>query len=700
MQKVIFALLFVGAAANVNANADYDRQSGVAALQAAYGKRAAGKTQAAEKAKVTPVEKVIQLLQGMVEKGKKEKAEEATEYNKFKQWCDETKVEKGRRIDEANQLIETLQADIQKYEADAALLTKEIAEHDEDIATWQNDIKAATGVREIEKADYDANHKDYTESIDALERAIEVLKKSSRGQAGAALMQTKKGSFTSVAALKKLSLVPDDAKRVIDKFFQDADEVSNEAMLTEGSEQKEQITDPYEYQSHGIIDMLEKLLTKFSDELVQMEKDEGESLHAFKMLIQDMEAQIADSTSRRDEKAAEKAKKLQAKAEAEGTVADTTATRDDDMKYLADVTAQCEAKATDFAERQQLRTDEIAALEKAIEILSSDSVSGAAAKHLPSALLQAMADQVPTSLAQLRSDGRNPIQASVASYLLSKSKEINSRVLAVLAVRVNADPFKKVRKMIRDLITKLEEEAAAEAEQKGWCDNELSTNEQTRKEKTEQVEMLYAEIDDLTASIAKLTIEITDLIHAIQDIDKAVKEATQIRSETKAKNTETVADAKEALEAVAQAMKVLKDFYAKAGDSSAVNSEGSTGVIGMLEVIQSDFSRLEAETSAAEEEAQKEYDNFMADAETDKTQKTRDIESNTKKKQDQSQALEEKKKDLEGTSKELQAAIDYYDKLKPDCIDSGVSYEERVARRKEEIESLQEALRILNGESV
>merc|ERR1719158_1744337 len=123
-----------------------------------------------------------------------------------------------------------------------------------------------------------------------------------------------------------------------------------------------------------------------------------------------MNAQIEDSTARRDEKAAEKAAKLQAKAEAEATVQDTTATRDDDAKYLADVTAQCEAKAADFAERQQLRTDEIVALEKAIEIMSSDAVSGAAAKHLPSALLQAMADQVPTSLAQLRSDARNPIQ--------------------------------------------------------------------------------------------------------------------------------------------------------------------------------------------------------------------------------------------------------------------------------------------------
>merc|ERR1719161_1995174 len=115
----------------------------------------------------------------------------------------------------------------------------------------------------------------------------------------------------------------------------------------------------------------------------------------------------------------------------------------------------------------------------------------------------------------------------------------------------------------------------------------------------------------------------------------------------------------------------------------------SGGVIGMLEVIQSDFARLEAETSAAEDSAQKEYDQFMTDSETDKAQKERDIERLVVKKQDAEQSLEEKKKDLLGTQTELDAALAYYEKLKPDCIDSGISYEERVARRKEEIESLQ-----------
>merc|ERR1719324_2052438 len=106
----------------------------------------------------------------------------------------------------------------------------------------------------------------------------------------------------------------------------------------------------------------------------------------------------------------------------------------------------------------------------------------------------------------------------------------------------------------------------------------------------------------------------------------------------------------------------------------------------MLEVIQSDFARLEADTKAAEEAAQAEYDAFMTDTEVDKAQKTQDIDHKTKKKQDESQTLEEKKGDLDGTQKELDAALAYYEKLKPSCVDAGISYDDRVARRKEEIQ--------------
>jgi len=274
--------------------------------------------------------------------------------------------------------------------------------------------------------------------------------------------------------------------------------------------------------------------------------------------------------------------------------------------------------------------------------------------------------------------------------------------------------------MIKDLITRLQEEAGEEADHKGWCDEELSTNEQTRKEKTAAVETLHAEVDQLTASIAKITEDIAELTKAIAELDTAMAEATKIRQEEKAKNTETIADSKVAATAVAQALAVLKEFYAKAGDATAlVQVPGEEpeipvvfgspyqgmqaengGVVGMMEVIATDFARLEADTAAAEASAQKEYDQFMADSEADKQAKSTDIEHKTAKKQDEEQALTLKHEDLEVTQKELEASLAYFDKLKPSCIEVGVSFEDRVARRKEEVASLQEALKILSGEAI
>merc|ERR1719263_2737236 len=103
---------------------------------------------------------------------------------------------------------------------------------------------------------------------------------------------------------------------------------------------------------------------------------------ASQMLIQDLTGQIEQNQAALDEKTEEKAKKLEAKAEAESTLADTIATRDDDVKYLEDLTATCAQKASDFESRQQLRAEEIEAIEKAIEIISSGAVAGSAEKHL------------------------------------------------------------------------------------------------------------------------------------------------------------------------------------------------------------------------------------------------------------------------------------------------------------------------------
>jgi len=642
---------------------------------------------------------VLQLMEGMLAKGKKMKHDEQVQFAAYKQFCEDTTVEKNRLIEEAAERIDVLKADIQKQTAFAAKMTKDIAKLDEDISLWNGDIKAATKVRRTEKADYDATHKDYSESISALERAIAVLKKQDYDRKQAA-------SLIQVKELTRLSLIPDSAKHTIEQFIQQ----DPEAEVDEGLALSAPEANAYDFQSSGIIEMLDKLLDKFMEERTTLEKEEMNSKHAFDMLVQDLSSQIKQAEQDRDEKSEAKAKALQAKAEAEDDLKETMATKAADEKYLSDLTTTCEQKTSDFAARQELRADEIQAIEKAIEIIGSAAVKGAAEEHLPT-LLQTSA------FPQLRSDLSAQAQNKVASFLKERAAQLNSRVLSLVAARAEEDPFRKVKKMIKDLITRLMEEANDEAEHKGWCDKELATNEQTRKEKTEVLETLHAEIDELEASIAKLHEEITHLTKAVADLDAAMAKATKLRQEEKAKNQDTIKDGEAGGKAVAQALVVLKEFYAKAGDATALLQQQpeapeifdteykgmqaeNGGVVGMLEVIESDFVRLVTDTKAAEASAQKEYDQFMTDSKVDKSEKTTEIDHKTAKKDDQEHSLENKEKDKEGTQKELDAALAYFDKLKPSCVDSGVSYEDRVARRKEEIQSLQEALKILGGEEI
>merc|ERR1719359_620284 len=144
--------------------------------------------------------------------------------------------------------------------------------------------------------------------------------------------------------------------------------------------------------------------------------------------------------------------------------------------------------------------------------------------------------QTSAALAQLRNAATSPAQVQVAAYLDDQATRLNSRILRVLATRVSEDPFKKVSKMIKDLIVKLMEEANGESEHKGWCDSELATNEQTRVAKTEGTEGLHADIDELEATVSKLTEEITQLTKAVAELDAAVAKATTLREAEKAKN--------------------------------------------------------------------------------------------------------------------------------------------------------------------
>merc|ERR1719316_2121990 len=295
------------------------------------------------------------------------------------------------------------------------------------------------------------------------------------------------------------------------------------------------------------------------------------------------------------------------------------------------------------------------------------------------------------------------------ALLRQSARALSSKALADAANQVSANPFAKVIGMIKDMITKLKEEAAAEAAHNAWCAEETKKNKLKRDKKTAKVNLLTAELNELTASIETMGKTIETLIKEQADLTQALKEATEQRQQENAKNTKAIADGKAGAAAVGQALTVLKEFYSSQAallqegkqvpEMAAYKGQqaGKGGIIGMLEVIESDFLRLDSDTTTEERENAAEYEIFSADATADREAKHKE-ELQTKLDKDEAEFKKSKvSKDLKAVQTELDKANDYYEYLKPQCLEVKVSYEERVAKRKQEIESLKEAYKILDG---
>jgi len=235
----------------------------------------------------------------------------------------------------------------------------------------------------------------------------------------------------------------------------------------------------------------------------------------------------------------------------------------------------------------------------------------------------------------------------------------------------------------------------------------LKANKLTRQTQGTKSDKLEASLEMLAGDIDTMAKKITTLLDEQAALGKAQKKATDIRGEEKASNAQTVNDAIAGASALKAALKVLKDFYSsqsfiqQAPDMEKFGGQqgASKGVVGLLEVIQSDFLRLETETKATEAQAQRVYDGFMSDANANKGTKHKE---EVKLKLDKDKAVEQRStqgKDLKLTNLKLGSANKYLATLKPTCLEIHVSFEERAARRKEEVKALKEAYGILDEKS-
>jgi hypothetical protein len=308
----------------------------------------------------------------------------------------------------------------------------------------------------------------------------------------------------------------------------------------------------------------------------------------------------------------------------------------------------------------------------------------------------------------------------VIALLKSKSTQLDSPVLAALATKAAADPFVKIKKLIQELIERLLQEAADEANHKGWCDKEFGKAKQSRAMKAEAVKSLNEALAKSEALRDKLTEEIAILTKEIEELESALEKTTKERNDESAENAATVSEAQEGQAAVEQAIGVLEKFYKTAAKAEVFvqtsskqvpdmpdagfsgankgSQSASTGILGMLDVIKSDFVRTIKETEKAEKAAAKEFMEF--ETTTKVSLGTKKVSKSAKEGEltETEASIDEDNTSLTEEQSLLDKAVQEIIELQPACVDTGMSYEERVAKREQEIEALKEALCTLDKE--
>jgi chromosome segregation ATPase len=676
-------------------------------------------------AKVTPVEKVVQMIRDLQTQVQDEGTAEAKTYDQFACFCKSKTNEKSTAIEEGQTRVEDLVADLETYTAERASLDERIQDLNEEIDGYNTQIKTADELRAEETKTFEAALLDMNKAVSALERAIKTLKASGDSTA---LLQVQDTVKMALVMADTLGLGARANHKVMTALLSQAPDVP--------------VSD-YDFHSGDIISTLEGLLNEFRDSRTSLENDNAQAKSDYQLSLQSKNDVLKQAQLNLENAQKDRTKKTEDIATANEDLTSTNAILNDDRVYLKDLTEKCETKAKQWDQRSEMRAGELAALTQALAVLESTVANKAGAtgaggrgKPVTTAVQEDDEDDDEddddVSFVQvskphggfLQKKSRGPeeeVRDRIVSLLKTAGLKLKSPVLSTLATKASEDPFVKIKGLIQELIERLLQEEADEADKKGWCDKEIAAATKDRDYRLRDVTDLHTELESLNARKGKLTETKAELEEALATLNADLAKETQNRADEKAENEQTIKDAQEGEAAVDQAIEILSHFYGAAakgiatlaqrgvdddapdagfGDEKYTGSQSaSTGIMGMLDVIKSDFARSISETTAAEEQAQRDFIEFERETKSSIAAKTNALEHTDRELTETEDKLATAEDDIRTQQGMLDAAVETWEKLIPGCVaDPGMSYEERVQRRNAEVQALKDAYCILGNE--
>lgn len=666
---------------------------------------------------VTPVQKVVELLKKLSDSVQQEGTEEAASYDKFACFCREQSDHKVYALKKAGVKIDNYQSAVESLGAEITKLDGEVVTLKGEVGTEESGANETAIARQAAFEKYDVVRQNLTEGVNAITNALEALR----------------NSRDSVSQAKVLA---------------QTEALLNRRSLGSAELLGKQMPADYKYSSNDVIATLQELLKTFKSQLDDADTDEATERNAYEMSEGARANKIKALKADILEKETLSAKKGEEKSEKQGLLDAEVKAKSQDQAFFDELTTTCESKAKAWDQRSKARASELTALTEAAEQLEgmgdlyevNSKLVGFVSKGQKIAQVRPHYVGKAAAFVQLRQvvQGNVGRPTSVAAFLESRARTLSSGSLAQAAAALqdlaslpeetgSTDHFVKVRSIIKDLVAQLEAEAQEEATTKSFCDTQMAAAVAKRDEQKAAMETAAASIEAKKADISELASTITQLGEEIADLYKALKEMTDIRQEEQKVNNNTIIDADAGAQAVKQAIVVLKNYYgsqpttllqksATSYEPTGGDRDGNTvsdlapetfsgeyagklssskGVIGLLEVIQSDFERTSSTTAALESEQEGAYQTQKTSTEGDIATKegakgTAETDKGTA--ENDLIGLEDSARDA---AKLHAAALEELDKLKPMCVDSSESYAVRRKKRQEEIESLREALNIL-----
>merc|ERR1719160_46528 len=155
---------------------------------------------------------------------------------------------------------------------------------------------------------------------------------------------------------------------------------------------------------------------------------------------------------------------------------------------------------------------------------------------------------------------------------------------------------------------------------------------------------LATKMDSNAADSASLKAEVKELSDELAKLAKEEAEMIKIRSETHADYVQAKADYEQGLAGVRQALVMLREYYAKSEEAAFIQGQqgsimrqpampetfskaggSGTSIIGILEVVESDFATNLAKEETAEATAQEAHEKMIQENKITKATKEQDI---------------------------------------------------------------------------